>query len=119
MSTMQIAAQMVNGVGTIFNMAGINFKKKSNVLIAFTLGNTCVATALGMLGAVSGMITQIIFVIETIINYFYEKKKGANVKYPIWMIVIYVLVPTIIVAMFLVHFGICYRWQQVFFFLLL
>lgn len=100
MSKIQIIAQIINGLGTCFNMFGINLKKKSNVLICLTLGNLCLAIASGMLNAISGMITQIIFVIETIINYFYEKKNGEGVKYPLWMICIYAILPTSISVLF-------------------
>ena len=96
MTTIQILSQIINGIGSIINMIGINFKKKSKVLLSFIVGNICVATALGMLGAISGMIIQIIFVTETIINYFYERKKGDAIKYPLWLIIAYVIIPTII-----------------------
>lgn len=100
MTNIQIASQIINGLGSLINMVGVNFKKKSHVLIAFTLGNICVATALGLLGAFSGMIIQIIFVTETIINYFYEKKKGKEVKYPMWIIATYIIIPTIVLFIF-------------------
>lgn len=100
MTNLQVVSQIINAIGSIINMTGINFKEKNKILISFILGNICIAIALGMLNAVSGMIIQTIFVIETIINYFYEKNKGEDVKYPMWMILLYVIVPTVILLLF-------------------
>ncbi len=72
------------------NIIGINIKKKQYTLIFFALGNTCVAIALGLLHAYAGMIIQIIFVIQSIINYFWEKKRN---KYPLWLILLYIVIP--------------------------
>ena len=93
---MNIFAQIINGIGSTFSMIGINLKNKRTVLLFFIIGNTCVATALGLLGAKSGMILQIIFVIETIINFFWEKNHD---KYPPWLILIYLVLPVIILLL--------------------
>lgn len=95
MSTTAIISQVVNGIGSIINMIGINIKDKRKVLLFFIAGNTCVATALGLLNARSGMIVQIIFVIESIINYFWEKEHD---KYPTWLILLYVIIPCTILV---------------------
>ena len=95
MTITQLAAQIINGFGTFSNIIGINMKDKSKTLLLFTLGNTCVAIALGLLNAMTGMAVQIIFVTETIINYFWEKK---NNKYPIWLIILYILIPCLILT---------------------
>lgn len=71
-------------------MVGINIKDKRKILLFFIFGNFCVATSLGLLGAKVGMFVQIIFVIETIINYFWERKFE---KYPVWLILLYVIIP--------------------------
>ena len=89
----KIISQIINGIGTGLNIIGINTKEKNKTLIFFALGNSCVATALGLLGAYSGMIIQILFVIQTIINYFWEKKYN---KYPFWLVFVYILIPSII-----------------------
>ena len=91
----KILAQVLNALGTGINILGINNKKKNITLICFAIGNICVAASLGLLGAYSGLIIQIVFVIQTIINYFYEKKSD---KYPLWLILLYVIVPSIILA---------------------
>ncbi len=91
----KILAQVLNALGTGINIFGINNKKKNITLIYFAIGNIFVAASLGLLGAYSGLIIQIIFVIQTIINYFYEKKSN---KYPLWLILLYVIVPSIILA---------------------
>lgn len=91
-----IIAQIINGIGSIFNMIGINIKDKRRVLLFFIIGNACVAIALGLLGAKAGMILQTIFVIETIINYFWEKNHD---KYPPWLILIYLILPVIILLL--------------------
>ena len=87
---MFILSQIINGIGTILNIIAINQKKKQLTLILFTLGNTCVAIALGLLHAYAGMTIEIMFVIQSIINYFWEKK---NPNYPIWLILIYIIIP--------------------------
>ena len=94
MSIIQIISQVINGLGTLFNIIGISLKNKNKTLLFFIIGNTCVAIALGLLNATAGMIVQIVFVVETIINYFLEKKK--DFKYPWWLITIYVLIPCFI-----------------------
>ena len=91
----KIFAQVLNALGTGINIFGINNKDKNITLICFAIGNIFVATSLGLLGAYSGLIIQIIFVIQAIINYFYEKKSN---KYPLWLILLYVIVPSIILA---------------------
>lgn len=92
----KVISQIINGIGTGLNIIGINIKEKNKTLIFFALGNTCVATSLGLLGAYSGMIIQIIFVIQTIINFFWEKK---NNKYPIWLVILYILIPSIVLIL--------------------
>ena len=96
---MFILSQIINGVGTLLNIIGINIKKKQYTLIFFALGNTCVATALGLLHAYAGMTIQIIFVIQSIINYFWEKK---NDKYPLWLILLYIIIPC---AILVINYG--------------
>jgi len=71
-------------------MIGINVKDKRKVLLFFSFGNLCVACSLGLVSAKIGMLVQIIFVIETIINYLLEKKID---KYPIWLILSYIIIP--------------------------
>ena len=93
MTTMQIISQIVNFFGSFSNMIGISLKDKRKILIFFTIGNALVATALGLLGATAGMIVQIAFVVETIINYFWEKKYPSE---PIWLILIYIAIPLVI-----------------------
>ena len=89
---MVIIANIINCIGSTINMIGINIKDKRKILLFFIFGNLCVATSLGLLNAKVGMFVQLIFVIETIINYFWEKK---HEKYPIWMILLYVILPCI------------------------
>ena len=92
---MFIMSQIINGIGTTLNVIGINIKDKSKTLIFFALGNSCVAIALGLLSAYAGMIIQIIFVMQAIINFFWEKKHS---KYPLWLVATYIIVPTIILT---------------------
>ena len=87
-----LISNIINCVGSTLNMIGVNLKEKQKTLIFFIFGNICVAIALGILNAIVGMIIQLIFVTETLINYFWDKKHD---KYPTWMIVLYVLVPCI------------------------
>lgn len=95
MTVVEIIANIISFIGTTLNIIGINIKDKRKTLLFFILGNTIVATSLGLLNATSGMIVQIIFVIETIINYFWDRKYD---KYPIWMILLYVIFPCIILT---------------------
>ena len=91
----EIISNIINCIGSIINMIGINIKDKRKILLFFIFGNLFVATSLGLLNAKVGMFVQLIFVIETIINYFWEKKHD---QYPIWMIILYVIIPCIMFA---------------------
>ena len=95
MNNIQIISQVINGLGVIINMIGISLKVKNKTLLFFIVGNTCGAIALGLLNATAGMLVQIIFVIETIINYFLEKK---NYKFPLWLVFPYILIPCCILG---------------------
>ena len=95
MNGIEIAAQVVNTIGNVINMAGINVRDKKKVLLFFIAGTVFVATAIGMLGAVVGFLIQLVFLTETTINYFWEKKHN---KYPAWLILIYIIVPCILSA---------------------
>ena len=98
MTTQQIVSQIINFFGSTTNMVGICIKNKRKTLILFTIGNSLIAIALGLLGATAGMIVEICFVIESLINFFLEKK---YTLYPIWLILVYVVVPvTILIIMF-------------------
>ena len=95
MTIIEIIAQIINCIGSTINMIGINIKEKRKVLLFFIFGNLFVAISLGLLGAKAGMLVQIIFFIETIINYLFEKKFE---KYPIWLILLYIIIPCIILT---------------------
>lgn len=95
MTITEIIAQIANFIGTILNMTGINMKDKRKVLLFFVFGDIFVAISLGLLNAQIGMLAQIIFVIEAIINYFYEKKHN---MYPIWLVILYVIIPCAVLA---------------------
>lgn len=90
MTIVEIISQIINCIGTIINMIGINIKDKRKILLFFILGNLCVTISLGLLKAKVGMLVQMIFVIETIINYFWERKFE---KYPKWLILLYIVIP--------------------------
>lgn len=92
MAIVEIISNLINCIASILNMIGINIKDKRKILLFFIFGNLCVATSLGLLNAKVGMLVQIIFVIEAIINYLWERK---HEKYPIWMILLYVILPCI------------------------
>lgn len=95
MTGIEIAAQIINAIGSIINMVGVNIRNKKNVLLCFIVGNIFVAIALGMLGAFMGLLIQLVFITETTINYFWEKKHN---KYPAWLILVYLVVPSILSA---------------------
>ena len=98
MNKSQIFAQIINGIGTTLNIIGINIKDKKKLLIFFILGNLFVAISLKLLNATAGLFVQIIFITETILNYFLDKKYE---KYPLWIILLYVILPcTILVVSF-------------------
>lgn len=97
MSIARIISQIVNIFGTGFNMIGVNMKDKRKCLIFFILGNSCISIALGLVGAISGMIVHLIFVLETIINYIYEEKTKKT-KYPLWLIALYIIIPSAILV---------------------
>ena len=89
----EVIAQIVNLFGTASNMIGINIKNKRKVLLFFTFGNLLVAISLLLLRAFVGMYVQLIFVLETIINYFWEQK---HQKYPFWLVLMYIFIPSLI-----------------------
>lgn len=95
MTNIEVISQIINCIGSSINMIGINVRDKRKILLFFIFGNAFVATSLGLLDARVGMFVQIIFVIETIINYFLEKKYD---KYPIWLILLYVIIPCALLA---------------------
>lgn len=95
MTIVEIISQIINCIGSTINMIGINVKDKRKVLIYFTFGNLCVAISLGLLGAKVGMLVQTIFVVQTIVNSFWERKSE---KYPIWLILLYVIIPSLMSA---------------------
>ena len=95
MTKIGIISNIINCIGAIAIMIGISLKDKRKILICFIIGNGCIAIALGLLNAIPGMLIQLVYVIEELINYFWEKKHD---KYPIWMILLYVIVPCIILA---------------------
>ena len=92
---MLLLSNIINCIGSIFNMTAISVKDKRKTLLFFIFGNSCVAISLGLLKAKVGMFVQIIFVTETIINYFWEKTHDA---YPKWMILLYIIIPCIIMT---------------------
>lgn len=92
---MNIIAQILGGIGTLINVISITRKEKTKSLILFVFGNLFVASSLYLLNAKIGMIVEIVFVIETIINFFIERNKK-KFKYPLWIILIYILIPSII-----------------------
>ena len=94
MTPINIFAQIINFIGSTIDMIGVNLKNKRIILIFFIIGNSCIATALGILNAKAGMIVQVVFVIETIINYYWEQKYD---KYPTWLIALYLIIPTTII----------------------
>ncbi len=95
MTITKIISQVLNGLGSALNMYGINLKDKNRVLKIFTIGNLLVAISLGLLGATVGMLAQLSFVIETLINYFWEKRHN---KYPILLILLYIFIPSLILG---------------------
>lgn len=95
MAIIEIVSQIINCIGSTINMIGINIKDKRKILLFFIFGNSFVAASLGLLGAKAGMLVEIIFVIETIINYFWERKFE---KYPVWLILLYVIIPCTVLA---------------------
>ncbi|MBR6965093.1 YgjV family protein [Candidatus Saccharibacteria bacterium] len=95
MTGLEIAAQILNCIGSAINMVGINIKDKKKILLFFIVGNILTAVATGLLAAWVGMLILIVFVVETIINYFWDKKYD---KYPVWLILIYVIVPCVLSA---------------------
>ena len=95
MTIVGIISNIINCIGSVTNMIGISLKNKRKTLLCFTFGNLCVAIALGLLNAHVGMFVQLIFVIETIINYFWEKKYE---NYPIWIVLLYIFLPCLVLS---------------------
>ena len=94
MTGIEIIAQVVNAIGSTTNMVAVSVKEKSRTLLLFTLGNICVGLSLFLLKAYTGVFVQSVFVTETIINYFWDKKHD---KYPMFLILIYIIIPCSII----------------------
>ena len=96
MSVTEIIAQVLNCFGSITCMIGINLKDKRKFLLCIIITDIIIAISLGLLNAKSGMLAQIIFALESFINYLWEKK--SDKKYPIWLVIIYIILPTVVLA---------------------
>ena len=87
-----IIAQIFGIIGPSLKIVGIQFKNKEKVLFNFILVNLIIGIELVLLEAYSGAIVSLIAVIETLINYIYNKK---NKKLPNYFICIYILISII------------------------
>lgn len=86
---MNIVSQVFGFLGVLSNIIGVQFKDKKNIMFAFIIANIFFALCFGLLKSYSGMVISLFAVIQTIINYFFDKN---NKKIPIYLIVIYIVI---------------------------
>lgn len=88
-----IIAQIFGTLGLIFSVLAMQMKAKKNIMIMFLCLN--LASALNFLFLESYSATYIYFfaVIETFINYLFEKKKKSI---PIYLVVVYIIINLIL-----------------------
>lgn len=87
-----IIAQILGVIGPVLKIIGIQFKDKNKILLMFVLVNLTIGIELILLKAYAGAIVCLIAVVQTFINYIYNKK---NQKLPKFYIPIYIVVSLI------------------------
>lgn len=83
---MFIVAQVMGFLGIITNIVSMQLEKKKQILYCFILANAFFSISYILLGGYVGGIICIIANVQTIINYFFEKKEK---EIPKWLILIY------------------------------
>lgn len=89
---MNLLANFFGALALLSNIFGIQSKKKKYIMISFILANLFLVINFILLKAYSGAIICFISVIETSINYIYDKNKR---KYPVALICIYIIISLI------------------------
>ena len=92
MDVIYIVAQVLAIVACVFCMISMQCKKRKNILLFFIIGNVIGATGLALLKAYAGALIQIVFGIETLINYILEIKNKKNTPS---LVVFYILLSII------------------------
>lgn len=82
---MFITAQIFGLFGVISNVVTMQLKTKQKILIGFSVSGLCFIINYLLLGRYTAAIVCIIATIQTIINYWYEKKKKGLPKGLIWL----------------------------------
>ena len=86
---MYLIAQIMGFFGTITGVSGIQFKKKSHIMMSVILTNIFFCINFALLEAYSGAIICFISAVQTLINYLFDRKK---MKYPKLLITSYFIV---------------------------
>lgn len=84
-----ILAQILAIIACIFHTISMQCKKRKNILLLFIIGNLIGATGLLLLKAYAGALIQIVFGIETLVNYILEIKNKKNTP---MLVIIYIAV---------------------------
>lgn len=86
---MFIVAQVMGVLGAITNIVSMQFKKTKQILCCFILANVFFSISYLLLGGYVAAIIGTIAAIQTVINYFFQKK---DKEIPKWLITIYFIV---------------------------
>ena len=93
---MNILAQVFGGLATTTNVIGIQLKDKRNILISYVIACIFFIISFYLLKAYSGVVTCIIMLLETIINYQFDRKEKSLPKWLIYtMIILSVLISSL------------------------
>ncbi len=88
-----ILAQVFALVACIFYTISMQCKDRKNILLLFIIGNVIGALGLFLLKAYAGSLIQVVFGIETFINYILEVKGKKNKPF---LVAIYIMLSVII-----------------------
>ena len=76
-----LISQVFQIIKIVIQMVAVQFKEKKHILISFLLVNLFAATGYLLLKAYTGLITCSIAIIQTLIQYIYDKKNKTVPRY--------------------------------------
>ena len=95
MNSIYILAQVLAIIACIFYTVSMQCKKRKTILLFFIIGNVIGAMGLILLKAYAGALIQIVFGIETLINYVLEIKNKKNTP----LLICFYIILSIIVSL--------------------
>lgn len=89
---MNITSQVLGFLGVLSNIIGVQLKNKRNIMIAFIIANIFFSLCFLLLKSYSGMVISLFSVVQTVINYSFDKK---DKKIPKYLIIFYIIISII------------------------